>query len=89
MRSERDILMISTHIWLMIACSMVTSAVLFGFGIVPVLAIPGLAEHASYLIPVVVVTSLVLAPFVASLIVPRMRLRNYTRQEWKRGDLIS
>lgn len=81
--------MISTHIWLMIACSLVSSAVLFGFGVVPVLAIPALAENAGYLIPAVVVTSIVLAPIVASLIVPRMRLRNYTRQEWKRGDLIS
>lgn len=81
--------MISTHIWLMIACSLMVNAVLFGFGIVPVLAIPALAAHAKYLIPAVVVTSLVLAPLIASLIVPRMRLRNYTRQEWQRGDLIS
>ena len=81
--------MISTHIWLMIACSLIANAVLFGFGVVPVLAIPALAEHASYLIPAVVATSLVLAPVAASVIVPRMRLRNYTRQEWRRGDLIS
>ena len=81
--------MISTHIWLMIACSLIANAVLFGFGVVPVLAIPALAEHASYLIPAVVATSLVLAPVAASFIVPRMRLRNYTRQEWRRGDLIS
>ncbi|WP_246734519.1 hypothetical protein [Chelativorans sp. ZYF759] len=81
--------MFSTHIWLMIACTLVANAVLFGFGIVPVLAIPALAEHANYLIPAVVVAALVLAPIAASFIVPRMRLRNHTRQEWKRGDLIS
>jgi len=81
--------MISTHIWLMIACSLMVNAVLFGIRIVPVLAIPALAEHAKYLIPAVVVTSLVLAPLIATLIVPRMRIRNYTKQEWQRGDLIS
>lgn len=81
--------MISTHIWLMIACSLIANAVLFGFGVVPVLAIPTLAEHANYLIPAVVVTSLVLAPVAASFIVPRMRLRNYSPQKWRRGDLIS
>jgi uncharacterized membrane protein YhaH (DUF805 family) len=81
--------MFSTNTWLVIICSLSTNAVLFGTGAVTVLSIPALAAHAVYLIPAVVVASFILAPLAALWIAPRMRLRNWGRQGWREGDLIS
>lgn len=81
--------MFSTNTWLVIICSLSTNAVLFGTGAVTVLSIPALSAQAVYLIPAVVVASLVLAPIVALWIAPRMRLRNWGRKDWQEGDIIS
>jgi len=54
-----------------------------------VLSVPALVPHAKLLIPAVVVASLVLAPLAAVWIAPRMRLRNWGTEAWRRGDLIS
>ena len=81
--------MFSTNTWLVIICSLSTNAVLFGTGVVTVLSIPALAAQAVYLIPAVVVASLILAPLAALWIAPRMRLRNWSREGWRDGDHIS
>ncbi len=59
--------------------SMMTNAVLFGAGAITVLSVPALNEQAKYLLPVVIVASLVLAPVAAWFITPRMRARNWKR----------
>ena len=51
------------------------NAFVFGAGLVTVLAVPTLAEHASFWIPVVVLASFVLAPPLSWLIAPWMMLR--------------
>ncbi|ATN33464.1 hypothetical protein ACO34A_06545 [Rhizobium sp. ACO-34A] len=81
--------MLSTNTWLKIICAMMINAVVFGVGAVTVLMIPALAAQAKYLIPAVVVISFVSAPFIASLIASRMRLRNWGKEHWREGDLIS
>jgi len=72
-----------TNTYLNIFVSMMVNAVIFGAGAITVLSVPALNEHAKYLLPLVVVISFVAAPFIARLIAPRMRLRNWRR----RGDL--
>ncbi|MEB2846213.1 hypothetical protein GAO09_06190 [Rhizobiales bacterium RZME27] len=81
--------MTKTNIWLAIMCGMMVNAVLFGVGTITVLTVPALTEHAKYLIPAVVVLSFALSPFISWLIAPRMRLRNWGKEEWQRGDMIS
>lgn len=61
--------------------SLMVNAVLFGAGVVVVLSVPALSEHAIYLIPAVVVASFVLTPFIAWKIAPRMRLRYWSKRE--------
>ncbi|TPP06545.1 hypothetical protein [Rhizobium glycinendophyticum] len=81
--------MFTTDTWLRIVCSMMINAVIFGTGAIIVLSVPALAAQAKVLLPLVVVTSFVAAPFFAYAVAPRMRLRNWGRREWQRGDLIS
>lgn len=81
--------MITTDTWLKIVCSMMINAVLFGTGVVIVLSLPALTLQEKALIPTVVVLSFVLAPLLSMLIAPRMRIRNWGAQEWRRGDAIS
>ena len=51
------------------------NAVLFGAGLVTVLSVHSLAVHASFWIPLVVLTSFVLAPPIAWFIAPSMMQR--------------
>jgi len=81
--------MFTTDTWLKIVCSMMINAVIFGTGAVIVLSIPALAAQAKVLLPLVVLAAFAAAPFFALVVAPRMRLRNWGRREWKRGDLIS
>jgi hypothetical protein len=81
--------MFTTDTWLRIVCSMMINAVLFGAGAILVLSVPTLAAQAKYLLPLVVVTSFIVAPFFAFAVAPRMRLRNWGIHRWKRGDAIS
>ena len=81
--------MLSTDTWLKIICSMMANAVIFGTGAAFVLSIPELAVNAKYLIPAAVVVSFAAAPFVAALVAPRMRIRNWGKKRWREGDLIS
>lgn len=81
--------MFATDTWLRIMSGMMINAVLFGLGAVTVLSAPTLAVHAKYLIPAVVVVSFVLAPLISVWTARRMRIRNWGRESWKNGDLIS
>ncbi len=81
--------MFTTDTWLRIVCSMMINAVLFGAGAILVLSVPALTAQAKYLLPLVVVTSFVVAPFLASAVAPRMRLRNWGVPGWKKGDALS
>lgn len=80
---------ISTDIWLKIMCGLMVNAMLFGVGVVTTLSIPALAEHAKYLIPAVVVASFALTPFLVGFFARRMRIRNWGKAGWQKGDLIS
>ena len=81
--------MFTTDTWLRIVCSMMINAVLFGAGAILVLSVPALAAEAKYLLPLVVITSLVVAPFFAFAVARRMRVRNWGTRGWRKGDVIS
>ncbi|MGA1834308.1 hypothetical protein [Rhizobium wenxiniae] len=81
--------MFTTSTWLKIICSMMINAVLFGIGTITVLSIPTLEAQAKYLIPAVIVLSFALSYLIASKIAPRMRLRNWGKRNWQKGDKIS
>ena len=74
-----------TDTYLNIFVSMMVNAVIFGVGAITVLSVPALNEQAKYLLPLVVVISFVVAPFIAKLIAPRMRLRNWRRRDPMQG----
>lgn len=81
--------MLTTDTWLKIVCSMMINAVIFGVGAILVLSVPALAVHAKVLLPLVIIAAFAAAPLFALVIAPRMRLRNWGRREWTRGDMIS
>ncbi len=75
-----------THLALAALVFMMTNAVLFGIGMVAVLAIPTLAQHQEDLVPAVVVLSFVLAAPLAWIIAPRLRARYWRNHP---ADLVS
>lgn len=81
--------MFRTDAWLMIINAMVVNAVLFGIGLLTVLLVPALAAHSRLLIPAIVAGSFILSPLLAILVSRRMRIRNWGRAAWQRGDAIS
>lgn len=81
--------MLTTDSWLKIVCSMMINAVIFGAGAILVLSVPALAVYAKVLLPLVIIAAFAAAPLFALVIAPRMRLRNWGRREWKRGDMTS
>jgi hypothetical protein len=54
---------------------MIINAVAFGIGIVPVLMIPALADHAFGAIPVMVIASFVISAPLSWFIAPRLQAR--------------
>ncbi|MFO1034631.1 MAG: hypothetical protein U1E15_11330 [Hyphomicrobiales bacterium] len=79
----------SPDVLLFIICAMQASSVLFGAGLVVVLAMPALNDVAIHLIPALAYTALIVSPPMAVQIARRMRLRNWGREAWARGDMIS
>jgi len=67
---------IPTDIWLKVMCALMINAVLFGVGVITVLSVPTFADQAKYLIPVVIVASFAITPFLCGFIARRMRIRN-------------
>ena len=57
-----------------------TNAVLFGVGIVTILLVPAFGENLAVAVPVVVVSSLLLAAPVAWFLAPRLRARYWRRR---------
>lgn len=55
--------------------SMMVNAVVFGIGAIAVLSIPQLNAHAIYLLPIVIVMSFLISPFIAWQIAPMLRSR--------------
>jgi hypothetical protein len=62
-----------------------TSAVLFGVGIIAVLTVPALSANAVFLIPAVVIASLILGAPAAWIIAPRMRARYWRHADAERS----
>jgi hypothetical protein len=67
---------------------LMTNSVLFGAGLIAVLAVPALSANAGYAIAAVVILSLVLAAPLAWLLAPRLRAR-YWRQRRRDIDLLA
>jgi hypothetical protein len=76
-------------LFLCVICGAIVQAVLFGFGTTLVLSIPPLADHAAYLLTVVLALSLLFSPLFGSWIALRLRYRNWGREAWLRGDIVS
>ena len=62
---------------------MMTNAVAFGIGIVPILMIPALANHAFEAIPAVVLASFLVSAPLSWFIAPRLRARYWRTQAQK------
>ena len=84
---ERFALSPDAMIWLI--CAMVLSSVFFGALLLTVLTLPGLQTDLMRTIPAVILASFILAPASAGFVAHRMRLRNWGRRAWVRGDFIS
>lgn len=65
----------SPRAFITILLSLMVNAVLFGIGAILVLSVPALSEQAKFLLPVVVVTSFIVTPFIAWQMAPRLRAR--------------
>jgi len=75
----------STRFQLAVLIFSMVNAVLFGAGLIAVLAIPELAQQAMLLIPIVVAASFILAAPIAWLLAPRLRAR-YWRERAARDQ---
>ncbi len=65
----------SIRAWISVLVSMMVNAVVFGIGAVAVLAIPALEAEAWFWLPLVIVVSFVISPFIAWQIAPMLRSR--------------
>ena len=67
---------------------MMTNAVAFGIGIVPILMIPAFVNHAFEAIPAVVLASFVISAPLSWFIAPRLRARYWRPQTQKSSPRI-
>lgn len=74
-----------TNTYISLFVGMMVNAMLFGAGAVTVLSIPALQEYWKYLIPLVVVISFVMTPFISTTMAPYLRLRN--RPDGRTADI--
>ncbi len=63
----------STRAYIAALISMMVNAVVFGAGTIAVLSIPALSAYAAYLLPIVVVLSFTISPFIAWAMAPMLR----------------
>ena len=68
-----------TRLWIAALIFPVINGLLFGLGVIPLLSIPALDEHAKTLFPYIVAASFVIAVPVAWMIAPRLRLSYWQR----------
>jgi hypothetical protein len=73
----------STRVQIAALVFMMTNAVAFGIGIVPILMIPAFANHAFEAIPAVVLASFLLSAPLSWFIAPRLRARYWRTQPQK------
>jgi membrane protein implicated in regulation of membrane protease activity len=62
----------SKHAWITAIISLVISFALFGIGAVTILMLPVLSTEAQLVLPVIVLLSLLVAPFAAERLSPRL-----------------
>lgn len=62
----------SRQAWITALISLLISVTLFGIGVFTILALPGLGTAAQLLLPVIVLISILVAPFAAERLVPRL-----------------
>lgn len=65
----------SPRAFITVLLSLMVNAVLFGVGAILVLSVPALNEQAKFLLPVVIVASFIMTPFIAWTMAPRLRAR--------------
>ena len=70
-----------TRLWIAALIFPVINGLLFGLGVIPLLSIPALDEHAKTLFPYIVAASFVAAVPVAWFIAPRLRLSYWERRK--------
>ena len=70
-----------TRTYIAVLVFMMINALIFGVGAIAVLSIPALSAHASLLLPIVVVLSFVISPFISWLLAPTLRAR------WQRDHM--
>lgn len=62
----------SKHAWITALISLVISFLLFGIGAVTILTLPVLSTEAQLILPVIVLLGLLIAPFAAEKLSPRL-----------------
>ena len=67
-----------TRTYIAMFISLMVNAVLFGIGAIVVLSIDKLSSEATVLLPLVVLVSFAISPFVSYWIAPRLRLKHNT-----------
>ncbi|MCJ8520662.1 pilus assembly protein TadC [Pseudorhizobium tarimense] len=72
---------IRTETYLTVIASLMVNAVVFGVGAIAILSIPAVEHYVRFLLPAWIAISLVIAPFIAFKIAPRMRLRYWRDQD--------
>ena len=77
-RFDREKIAMSTRFQIAVLVFMMTNAVAFGVGIVPILMIPAFANNALEAIPAVVLVSFAISAPLSWFIAPRLRAR-YSR----------
>lgn len=65
----------STRTYIAAMLFLMINAVVFGSGAIAVLSIPSLNAHAAFWLPVVIVASFCISPFVAWALAPTLRLK--------------
>jgi hypothetical protein len=65
----------STRASISILILSMVNAVLFGIGAIIVLSIPALNANANILLPVIIMASFVISPFISWTLAPRLRAR--------------
>lgn len=72
---------LTTNTRIALLISTMVNAVVFGIGAITVLSVPQLYENAKFWLPVVIVTSFAVAPFIAAYLAPRLRSRQWHRRQ--------
>ena len=64
-----------TNTWISLLLTLMVNAVVFGIGAIAILSIPSLYDKVKYLLPAWIVLTLIMSPFIARALAPRLRSR--------------